>query len=84
MSGKFEYLLITAAAGLGDEAHGATTGCRCSLGAVDTAIDRLETRGLLETWMGDATLEAAKDFYHAVIRLNRRVSWVANRTRGVS
>jgi len=56
MLGEFEYLLITAAAGLGDEAYGAairehiaaTTGRKCSIGALYTTIDRLETKGLLE------------------------------------
>ena len=63
MLGEFEYMLITVAAGLGDNAYGASirkelalaTGRRCSLGALYTTIDRLETKGLLETWMGDAT-----------------------------
>ena len=62
MLGEFEYLLITAA-GLGDNAYGAaireaieaTTGRKCSLGALYTTIDRLEAKGLLKTWMGDAT-----------------------------
>src|SRR3979409_1319784 len=65
MLGEFEYLLITAAAGLGDKAYGAaireeigaTTGRRCSIGALYTTIDRLETKGLLQTWMGEATRE---------------------------
>src|SRR3984893_3841259 len=63
MLGEFEYLMITAAAGLGDDAYGAairqqiaaTTGRKCSIGALYTTIDRLETKGLLQTWMGDAT-----------------------------
>ena len=63
MLGEFEYLLITVAAGLGDNAYGASireelavaTGRRCSLGALYTTIDRLETKGLLKTWMGDPT-----------------------------
>jgi PadR family transcriptional regulator PadR len=65
MLGEFEYLLITAAAGLGEKAYGAamreeieaTTGRRCSIGAMYTTIDRLETKGLLKTWMGDPTPE---------------------------
>jgi DNA-binding PadR family transcriptional regulator len=65
MLGEFEYLLITAAAGLGDKAYcaaireeiEATTGRRCSIGALYTTIDRLETKGLLKTWMGAATPE---------------------------
>lgn len=65
MLGEFEYLLITAAARLGDEAYGAAireeieaaTGRKCSIGALYTTIDRLETKGLLETWMGEATAQ---------------------------
>ncbi len=63
--GEFEYLLITAAAALGDEAYGAsireeieaTTGRRCSVGALYTTIGRLEKKGLLATWMGEGTPE---------------------------
>jgi DNA-binding PadR family transcriptional regulator len=63
MLGEFEYLLITAAAGLGENAYGAaireeiesTTERKCSIGALYTTIDRLETKGLLKTWMGEAT-----------------------------
>ena len=61
--GEFEYLLLTAAARLGEEAYGAAirqeiqgaTKRRCSIGALYTTLDRLETKGLLKTWMGDAT-----------------------------
>ncbi|HTR66831.1 MAG TPA: PadR family transcriptional regulator [Terriglobales bacterium] len=63
MLGEFEYLLITAAVSLGENAYGAaireaieaTTKRKCSIGALYTTIDRLETKGLLQTWMGDAT-----------------------------
>ena len=63
MLGEFEYILITAAAGLGEHAYGAaireeieaTTGRKCSIGALYTTLDRLEEKGLLTTWMGDAT-----------------------------
>jgi PadR family transcriptional regulator, regulatory protein PadR len=63
MLGEFEYVLITVAAGLGEKAYGvaireeieATTGRKCSIGALYTTIERLETKGFLETWMGDAT-----------------------------
>jgi len=65
MLGEFEYLIISAAAGLGEQAYGATirekiesTGGRaCSIGALYTTIDRLEAKGLIRTWMGDATAE---------------------------
>lgn len=63
MLGEFEYLLISAAASLGENAYSAaikseieaTTGQRCSIGALYTTIDRLESKGLLKTWMGEAT-----------------------------
>jgi PadR family transcriptional regulator, regulatory protein PadR len=103
MLGEFEYLLITAAARLGDDAYGAAirgeieaiTGRRCSIGALYTTVDRLETKGLLKTWMGEATpqrggrakrmirltakgTQAAKDFYNAVTRVSRGVSWATS------
>jgi PadR family transcriptional regulator, regulatory protein PadR len=63
MLGEFEYALIAAATRLADEAYGAAirqeieslTGRRCSLGALYTTLDRLETKGLIKTWMGEAT-----------------------------
>lgn len=63
MLGEFEYLILTVAATLDDDAYGAAirlqieqkTGRRCSIGALYTTIDRLEAKGLLKTWMGDAT-----------------------------
>jgi PadR family transcriptional regulator len=65
MLGEFEYLLLAAAARLGDDAYGAAirqgieaaTGRPCSIGALYTTLDRLELKGLVETWMGDATPE---------------------------
>lgn len=109
MLGEFEYLLITAAANLGDEAYGAaireeikaSTGRRCSIGALYTTIDRLEAKGLLKTWMGNATAErggrakrmvevtpkgvqAAKEFYKAVVSVSRGASWVTPFARSKS
>lgn len=63
MLGEFEYLLITAAVRLGDDAYGATirrlieeaTERQCSIGALYTTLDRLEGKGLVKTWMGDPT-----------------------------
>ena len=63
MIGEFEYILITAAAGLGENAYGAAIREEieramrrsCSIGALYTTIDRLEVKGLLKTWMGEAT-----------------------------
>jgi len=105
MLGEFEYLLVTAAAGLGDQAYGAaireeieaTTGRKCSIGALYTTIERLEKKGLLKTWMGEATpqrggrakrmvrvtpkgVQAAEDFYDAVMRVSRGAAWVAGRS----
>jgi PadR family transcriptional regulator, regulatory protein PadR len=65
MLGEFEYLLIAAAARLGEEAYGAAirreieeaTRRRCSIGALYTTLDRLETKGLVKTWMGEATAQ---------------------------
>ena|SRR5579863_5131543 len=109
MLGEFEYLLITAAARLGDDAYGAAireeiaaaTGRRCSIGALYTTVDRLQAKGFLQTWMGDATPQrggrakrmvrvtpkgarAAKDFYDAVRRVSRGVSWGTGRTESLS
>lgn len=63
MLGEFEYLMLTAAARLGEDAYGAAirqeieeaTGRRCSIGALYTTLDRLEAKGFLKTWMGDPT-----------------------------
>jgi DNA-binding PadR family transcriptional regulator len=65
MLGEFEYLILTAAARLGDDAYGvairreieATIGRSCSLGALYTTLDRLQAKGLIKTWMGDPTPE---------------------------
>ena len=104
MLGEFEYLLLTAAARLGEDAYGAairkeieeTAKRRCSIGALYTTLDRLEEKGFLKTWMGEATpqrggrakrmvrvtakgIQAATEFYKAVTRVSRGVSWEANR-----
>ena len=63
MLGEFEYLIITAAASLGERAYSAAirdeiegaTGGKCSIGALYTTVDRLESKGLVKTWMGEAT-----------------------------
>jgi PadR family transcriptional regulator, regulatory protein PadR len=63
MLGEFEYLMITAASRLGEDAYGTAirheiekaTGRRCSIGALYTTLDRLESKGLVKTWMGDPT-----------------------------
>ena len=63
MLGEFEYLLLSAAARLGEDAYGAAirqeiegaTKGRCSIGALYTTLDRLEAKGFVRTWMGDST-----------------------------
>jgi DNA-binding PadR family transcriptional regulator len=63
MLGEFEYLVISAAVRCGDNAYGAAIREEiernakrpCSIGALYTTIDRLESKGLIETWMGEAT-----------------------------
>jgi PadR family transcriptional regulator PadR len=65
MIGEFEYLLLAAARRLTPDAYGASiaqeieqlTGRRCSLGALYTTLDRLESKGLIKTRMGDPTPE---------------------------
>lgn len=63
MLGEFEYLLLTSTLRLRDDAYGAAirldiqnaTGRSCSLGALYTTLDRLESKGLVKTSTGDAT-----------------------------
>lgn len=63
MVGEFEYLILSSAAHLGEAAYGAamrevietTGGRRCSLGALYTTLDRLESKGLVKTWMSAPT-----------------------------
>jgi PadR family transcriptional regulator PadR len=64
MIGEFEYLILTATVRLGEDAYGAAirrlladVGRPASIGALYTTIDRLEQKGYLSTWMGEATAE---------------------------
>ena len=65
MIGEFEYLLLAAIERLGEDAYGASirqeleaqARRKCSIGALYTTLDRLEAKGLIETWMGPATAE---------------------------
>lgn len=100
MIGEFEYLLLSATEKLGSQAYGAAirqeienaTGKACSIGALYTTLDRLESKGLVETRMGEATaqrggrpkrmvritkqgVQAASEFYAAVVRASRGASW---------
>ncbi len=63
MLGEFEYLMLTAAARLGEGAYGvsirqeieSTIGRSCSMGSLYTTLDRLEKKGFVKTWLGDPT-----------------------------
>lgn len=63
MLGEFEYLLLTSAARLGENAYGVairldlenSTGRSCSIGALYTTLDRLEAKGLVKSSIGNAT-----------------------------
>lgn len=65
MIGEFEYLLIAASLRLAEGAYGASirreveeaTERPCSIGSLYTTLDRLEAKGLVKTWMGEATAE---------------------------
>lgn len=61
--GEFEQLLLLALLRLGETGYGVTirreiesrTGRKVSPGAVYTALDRLERRGLVSSWLGEPT-----------------------------
>jgi DNA-binding PadR family transcriptional regulator len=63
--GEFEQLLLFALVRLEGEAHGAAiaeeiearAGRLTSPGAVYTALDRLEAKGLVESWIGESSPE---------------------------
>ena len=65
MIGEFEYLILTSAARLAADAYGVSirkeiervTARRCSIGALYTTLDRLETKGFVKTRMGEPTPE---------------------------
>jgi PadR family transcriptional regulator, regulatory protein PadR len=72
--GEFEQLLLLAILRRGDDAYGISirdeiedrTGRSASLGAVYTALDRLEEKKFVSSWLGGATAERggrAKRFY---------------------
>jgi DNA-binding PadR family transcriptional regulator len=95
MLGEFEYFILTAAARLGREAYGAairqdiedTTRRRCSIGALYTTLDRLEAKGFLKTWMGEATPQRggrAKRMVHVTARGARAAAAFYNSVRRVS
>jgi PadR family transcriptional regulator, regulatory protein PadR len=95
MLGEFEYLLLTAAASLGDEAYGASirrqieaaTGRHCSIGALYITLDRMEKKGLVKTWMGNPTPQRggrAKRMVHVTPRGARAAASFYSAVRGVT
>lgn len=64
MIGDFEYRVLAAVSQLGEGAYGASLrrllgeyGSTPTVGALYTTLDRLQTKGLIETWMGESTPE---------------------------
>ena len=63
--GRFEHFLLLAILRLGDDAYGMTirrelaehTGREVAVGAIYTALARLERRGLVRSWLGEPTQE---------------------------
>ena len=63
--GETEQVVLFAIVRLDGEAHGAViveeiderTGRRVSPGALYTVLDRLETKGFVDSWIGDSTPE---------------------------
>jgi DNA-binding PadR family transcriptional regulator len=63
MIGEFEYLVLAACQRLGENAYGVTiaedveaaTSRKCSSGALYLTLDRLESKGLVTTHLGEAT-----------------------------
>lgn len=75
--GRFEHVLLLAVVRLGDDAYGMTirrelarhTGREISVGAIYTALARLEAKGLVQSKLGDPTPERggkAKRFYRVL------------------
>src|SRR5262249_11816971 len=61
MIGEFEYLMLSAANRLGEDAYGASirqeirqaTGRSCSIGALYTTLDRLAQKAWIKAWLGE-------------------------------
>ena len=94
--GEFEQLLLFAVVHLGDDAYGtkirsaieAKAGRTVSPGAIYTALDRLETRGLVSSTLGEPTRSAAANANVTTVsslpvsnssaaRMSRSCAWLA-------
>jgi PadR family transcriptional regulator len=82
--GRFEHQLLLAVVRLGDEAYGMTirrelarhTGREVAVGAIYTALARLEQRGLVQSQLGEPTPERggkAKRYYRVLAPGKRAV-----------
>lgn len=83
--GRFEHFLLLALLRLGDGAYGMTirrelarhTGREVAVGAIYTALARLERRGLVESWLGEPTEERggkAKRHYRVLAAGTRAIA----------
>lgn len=97
--GDFEYLLLLALLRLGDDAYGvsiareveARTGRTVSPGAVYTALDRLERRRFVESWLGEPTPQRGgrrKRHYRLAatgrLAVEQRLALLADMARGLA
>ena len=75
--GRFEHFVLLAVMRLGDDAYGMMirreladhTGRDIAVGAIYTALARLERRGLVQSWLGEPTPERggnAKRYYRVL------------------
>ena len=79
--GEFEQIVLLAILRLGDEAYGvsiraeiaACTGREPAPGALYTTLDRMEEKGLVRSWMGEATPQRGgrAKRYFAVSKMGR-------------
>ena len=96
--GEFEQLILFALLELEDEAYGASiarsievrTGRTVAPGAIYTALDRMETRGLVESEVGEPTPERGgrrKKYYRiqpsGALELHRAVDRIRTMSAGL-
>jgi DNA-binding PadR family transcriptional regulator len=93
--GGFENLLLLAVLRLDDRAYGVAirrelfdqAGKDVAIGAIYTGLDRLEHRGLVESWTGEPTAERggrAKKFYRVTAQGKRALNHTHEMLRRLS
>ncbi len=93
--GRFEHFLLLAVLRLGDDAYGMTirrelarhTGREIAVGAIYTALARLEARGLVQSWLGEPTPERggrAKRYYRVLAAGKKAVAKTQSALVGLS